>query len=175
MTALKTNTSTLVWAALPLFAAAAHGANGVNEAWNRPIEPYRVAGNIYYVGTNYLASFLFVTPQGLILLNSDFAIVIALLNFLIPLGVLPIFSAMQNISPRLLEAAEDLGASRIRTVRTIVLPLTTRGIRAAFALCFIATMAEWESRLPRSTRIPAAAGKSMIQPGSVRSATRISP
>ena len=43
------------------------------------------------------------------LLNSNFAIVIALLNFLIPLGVLPIFSAMQNISPRLLEAAEDLG------------------------------------------------------------------
>ena len=77
------------------------------------------------------------------LLNSNFAIVIALLNFLIPLGVLPIFSAMQNISPRLLEAAEDLGASRIRTVRTIVLPLTTRGIRAAFAFCFIATMAEW--------------------------------
>ena len=77
------------------------------------------------------------------LLNSNFAIVLALLNFLIPLGVLPIFSAMQNISPRLLEAAEDLGASRIRTVRTIVLPLTTRGIRAAFAFCFIATMAEW--------------------------------
>ena len=77
------------------------------------------------------------------LLNSNFAIVIALINFLIPLGVLPIFSAMQNISPRLLEAAEDLGASRIRTVRTIVLPLTTRGIRAAFAFCFIATMAEW--------------------------------
>jgi len=77
------------------------------------------------------------------LLNSNFAIIVALLNFLIPLGVLPIFSAMQNISPRLLEAAEDLGASRLRTARTIVLPLTTRGIRAAFAFCFIATMAEW--------------------------------
>ncbi len=77
------------------------------------------------------------------LLNSNYAIVIALLNFLIPLGVLPIFTAMQNVSPRLLEAAQDLGASRIRTVRTIVLPLTTRGVRAAFAFCFIATMAEW--------------------------------
>jgi spermidine/putrescine transport system permease protein len=77
------------------------------------------------------------------LLNNKFAVVLALLNFLIPLGILPIFSAMQNISPRLLEAAEDLGASRLRTARTIVLPLTTRGIRAAFAFCFIATMAEW--------------------------------
>jgi spermidine/putrescine transport system permease protein len=77
------------------------------------------------------------------LLNSNFAIVVALLNYLIPLGVLPIFSAMQNISPHLLEAAEDLGASRLRTARTIVLPLTARGLRAAFAFCFIATMAEW--------------------------------
>jgi spermidine/putrescine transport system permease protein len=89
-----------------------------------------------------ISAHIISSPLGF-LLNSDFAIIIALLNFLIPLGVLPIFSAMQNISPRLLEAAEDLGASRIRIVRTVVLPLTTRGIRAAFAFCFIATMAEW--------------------------------
>lgn len=40
--------------------------------WNKPIPPYRVAGNIYYVGTNYLASFLVVTPAGLILINPDY-------------------------------------------------------------------------------------------------------
>jgi spermidine/putrescine transport system permease protein len=95
------------------------------------------------VVNSFLISTHIISAPLSFLLNSNFAIVIALLNFLIPLGVLPIFSAMQNISPRLLEAAEDLGASRIRTVRTIVLPLTTRGIRAAFAFCFIATMAEW--------------------------------
>ncbi|HYL77413.1 MAG TPA: subclass B3 metallo-beta-lactamase [Bryobacteraceae bacterium] len=46
--------------------------NHVEGAWNKPIEPYRIAGNIYYVGTNFLASFLFVTPEGNILLNSDY-------------------------------------------------------------------------------------------------------
>ncbi len=46
--------------------------NGVNLSWNKPIEPYRIAGNIYYVGTNFLASYLFVTPEGSILLNSDY-------------------------------------------------------------------------------------------------------
>ncbi|HEV2690512.1 MAG TPA: subclass B3 metallo-beta-lactamase [Bryobacteraceae bacterium] len=46
--------------------------NHVDRAWNKPIEPYRIAGNIYYVGTNFLASFLFVTPEGNILLNSDY-------------------------------------------------------------------------------------------------------
>ncbi len=44
----------------------------VNLNWNKPLEPHHVAGNIYYVGTNFLASFLFVTPEGGILLNSDY-------------------------------------------------------------------------------------------------------
>jgi metallo-beta-lactamase class B len=40
--------------------------------WNRPIASYRIASNLYYVGTNYLASFLFVTPEGDILINPDY-------------------------------------------------------------------------------------------------------
>jgi metallo-beta-lactamase class B len=40
--------------------------------WNKPIPPYRVISNIYYVGTNYLASFLITTPQGHILINPDY-------------------------------------------------------------------------------------------------------
>ncbi len=40
--------------------------------WNERIPPYRVISNIYYVGTNYLASFLITTPQGNILVNPDY-------------------------------------------------------------------------------------------------------
>jgi len=40
--------------------------------WNRPITPCRIASNLYYVGTNYLASFLLATPQGDILINPDY-------------------------------------------------------------------------------------------------------
>jgi metallo-beta-lactamase class B len=40
--------------------------------WNRPVAPYRVIGNVYYVGTNYLASFLITTPEGDILINPDY-------------------------------------------------------------------------------------------------------
>ena len=76
-------------------------------------------------------------------LNSPFAIVIASVNFLIPLGVLPIFSSMQNISPRLIEAARDLGSSRIHAALKVVLPLSMRGVSAAFAFSFIAAAAEW--------------------------------
>ena len=34
--------------------------------------PHRIVGNIYYVGTNSLASFLIATPQGRILINSSY-------------------------------------------------------------------------------------------------------
>jgi len=37
--------------------------------WNQPMAPFRIAGNIYYVGTSNLASYLITTPQGDILLD----------------------------------------------------------------------------------------------------------
>ncbi len=40
--------------------------------WNHSIDPYRIAPNLYYVGTNYLASFLITTPEGSILINPDY-------------------------------------------------------------------------------------------------------
>jgi metallo-beta-lactamase class B len=39
--------------------------------WTEPFPPHHIAGNIYYVGTRGLASFLITTPQGHILINSD--------------------------------------------------------------------------------------------------------
>jgi len=39
-------------------------------AWTQPTAPFRIAGNIYYVGTAGLASYLIVTPKGLILLDA---------------------------------------------------------------------------------------------------------
>jgi metallo-beta-lactamase class B len=42
------------------------------RSWNRDYPPYRVIGNIYYVGTNEVAEFLIATPAGHILLDSGF-------------------------------------------------------------------------------------------------------
>jgi metallo-beta-lactamase class B len=41
-------------------------------AWLQPFPPFRIAGNLYYVGSADLASYLIATPQGLILINSSF-------------------------------------------------------------------------------------------------------
>jgi metallo-beta-lactamase class B len=39
--------------------------------WTEPYPPFKVAGNLYYVGSRGLASYLIATPQGHILINSD--------------------------------------------------------------------------------------------------------
>ena len=40
------------------------------ETWNLPSDPFKIIDNVYYVGTAGLSSFLFVTPQGDILLDA---------------------------------------------------------------------------------------------------------
>ena len=45
----------------------------VQEAWSRNYKPFRIAGNLYYVGTYDLACYLITTPQGHILINTGVA------------------------------------------------------------------------------------------------------
>lgn len=78
-----------------------------------------------------------------VFLNSEWAVVVALVNYLIPFGVLPIYAAMQNVPPTQVEAAQDLGGSRWLAATKVVLPLTSKGCVAAFAVSYVATSAEW--------------------------------
>jgi spermidine/putrescine transport system permease protein len=61
----------------------------------------------------------------------------------VPLAVLPIYAAMQNVSPGLLEASRDLGAGSVDVTRSVVLPLTLPGVRVAFIFVFIAATGEF--------------------------------
>lgn len=71
------------------------------------------------------------------LLFSRFAVVVTLVNFLLPFGVLPLFSALQNVPRDAVEAARDLGAGPMVALRTVVLPMTSTGVRIAFAFAFV--------------------------------------
>ena len=42
------------------------------KGWNDAVPPFRIMDNLYYVGTSELASYLFVTPEGDILMNSNY-------------------------------------------------------------------------------------------------------
>jgi len=42
------------------------------EAWNKPVEPVRIIGNIYYVGASDVASYLITTPEGHFVIDGGF-------------------------------------------------------------------------------------------------------
>src|SRR5882757_7857842 len=42
----------------------------IQESWSQDYEPFRIAGNLYYVGTYDLACYLITTPEGHILINT---------------------------------------------------------------------------------------------------------
>lgn len=44
-----------------------------DKSWTTPIAPFRIADNLYYVGSRDLASYLVVTPKGNILINANLA------------------------------------------------------------------------------------------------------
>jgi metallo-beta-lactamase class B len=43
----------------------------LNPDWTTPMPPFRIAGNLYYVGSRDLASYLITTPRGHFLINSN--------------------------------------------------------------------------------------------------------
>jgi spermidine/putrescine transport system permease protein len=71
------------------------------------------------------------------LLYSRFALVIALVNVLLPFAVLPLYAALRGIDPQVIEAARSLGASSPAAFLKVTLPLASRGVIAAFVLCFV--------------------------------------
>jgi spermidine/putrescine transport system permease protein len=77
------------------------------------------------------------------LFNSRFAVYFVLIYVWIPFVALPIFVALENLDPALLEASSDLGASRWRTFVTVTLPLSIPGVIGAFIFVFIPTIGEY--------------------------------
>jgi putative spermidine/putrescine transport system permease protein len=82
------------------------------------------------------------SPLGF-LLYGYFAIVIALVYVYLPMAVLPIYAAMQGIDRRLIEASRDLGHSPAGAFWSVTLPLSMRGVRTAFAFCFILSASDY--------------------------------
>jgi len=58
---------------LSLFCLSALAYADANPAWTTPVAPFRIADNLYYVGSKDLASYLVVTPKGNILINANLA------------------------------------------------------------------------------------------------------
>ncbi len=77
------------------------------------------------------------------LLNTPFAIMIMMVYYYLPFMVMPLYSSLEKMDVRLVEASLDLGATWGQTLRRVMLPLTKRGLKAGFFLVFIPSFGEF--------------------------------
>lgn len=81
-----------------------------------------------------IASVLHLSPNGRTML--EMLVIAGLLHFVIPMAALVLVGTLQNLDPRLAEAAQSLGAPRWKAHLTITIPLSARGILSAFLICY---------------------------------------
>jgi putative spermidine/putrescine transport system permease protein len=72
--------------------------------------------------------------EGLQFLRTRFAVIVSMTHIMLPFVVLPLISVMKKIPPNYMNAAESLGAGRIRALVSVYLPLTLPGLSAGVVL-----------------------------------------
>ena len=77
------------------------------------------------------------------ILNTDIAVYIGITYTYLPFMILPIYAALEKMDDSLLEAAEDLGCSRIKAFWLITAPLSKSGVMAGCLLVFIPALGEF--------------------------------
>lgn len=74
------------------------------------------------------------------ILNTEIAVIIGLVYILLPFMILPLYSSIEKIDGRLLEAAKDLGANAFQRFVKVIIPLTMPGIVAGCLLVLLPAM-----------------------------------
>ena len=74
---------------------------------------------------------------GVTLINTPFAIVIGMIYNFLPYMVLPLYVSLSKIDKSVIEAAHDLGAGWVQTLRRILIPLSMPGIVSGATMVFI--------------------------------------
>ena len=81
--------------------------------------------------------------QPLQIMNTETAIYIGVVYTYLPFMVLPIYSSLAGADRTLVEAAQDLGCSRLSAFWKVTFPLSAPGIAAGVALVFIPVVGEF--------------------------------
>ena len=81
-----------------------------------------------------------VIERPLTMLYTPGAVLVGMTHILLPFMVLPIYSALRSLPADLPRAAANLGAGRVRTFFTVVLPLSLPGVFAGCLLVFVMSL-----------------------------------
>ncbi|OGO52967.1 MAG: hypothetical protein A2Z32_07925 [Chloroflexi bacterium RBG_16_69_14] len=84
-----------------------------------------------------------LTSEPIILLNTDFSVVLGMTYGFLPFAILPIYVALDRLDQNLVGAARDLYASGRGAFLHVTLPLSMPGIIAASILTFIPAMGDF--------------------------------
>lgn len=71
------------------------------------------------------------------LLFSEFAVMVGLVASYLPFVIFPLLLSLRRVEPNFLAASQDLGAGFLRTLFTVIIPLTKPGIFAGFLFVFV--------------------------------------
>ena len=94
----------------------------------------------------FLNQFLLWTgliSEPLTILNTNTAVYIGIVYTYLPFMILPIYAALDRLDESLIEAAEDLGCSRLKAFWLVTIPLSRNGIIAGCFLVFIPALGEF--------------------------------
>ena len=104
----------------------------------------RIYGLKIFLSTKgYLNAFLLwlgIIDEPIRIMFTPAAVIIGLVYILLPFMVMPLYSSIEKLDKPLLEAAKDLGASRLQTFIRIIIPLTMPGIIAGCLLVMLPAM-----------------------------------
>lgn len=84
-----------------------------------------------------------ITAQPLSFLNSYGATVLGMVYCFLPFMVLPLYTALERMDKKLLEASADLGANKWQTFTNIVLPLSRSGVKVGLILVMVPAFGEF--------------------------------
>lgn len=81
--------------------------------------------------------------EPLVMINTGFGVALGMTYSYLPFAILPIYASLVGQSPRLTEAAVDLGASPLQAFWLVTLPLARPGLIAAGLMVFIPMVGEF--------------------------------
>jgi spermidine/putrescine transport system permease protein len=71
------------------------------------------------------------------IVGSDFGVILGMVYDFLPYMVLPIFTVMQKLDKRYIEAAADLGCNGWQTMTRVIMPLTVSGVVSGVTMVFV--------------------------------------
>ena len=89
---------------------------------------------------NSLLLQLHLIKSPLNLLYTDFSITMGLIYLFLPLMIISLVGVMDNIDPSFMEAAESMGANRVRAFMKVIFPLSLSGIIVGSVLVFTGSL-----------------------------------